>query len=387
MLGACELNEKENENEAEGFITEIKNEYAPDKRVALFNLEAKRNKDKYILNGETNLPSAFEKLKEKLDSAKIEYIDSVAVLPAKNLNDTTYGLIDISVANLRGEGKHAAELVTQATLGTPVKIWKRTEEWYYIQTPDGYLSWVDHGGITTLNKTAIDNWKAAEKVIYMKPFGQSYSENSMNSRPVTDLVTGAILELKAENTDFYKVVYPDGKEAFISKEEAQIYSEWLKNLEASEENLVQTSEKLMGLPYLWGGTSSKGVDCSGFTKTIYFMNGMVIPRDASQQVKAGKTVDSLKNFKNLVAGDLLFFGTPATDTTSERIVHVGMWIGNNEFIHASGDVHISSMEEKAKNFDDFNKSRYIRTKRYLNEQGEGLKYLKKQKIYSDSIFR
>ena len=93
--------------------------------------------------------------------------------------------------------------------------------------------------------------------------------------------------------------------------------------------LVETSKTLMGVPYLWGGTSTKGVDCSGFTKTIYYLNGMVIPRDASQQVHTGKLIDSVTNFDALEKGDLLFFGRKATDTGTEKVVHVGMWIGNN----------------------------------------------------------
>ena len=88
-------------------------------------------------------------------------------------------------------------------------------------------------------------------------------------------------------------------------------------------------------------------------------------------------------------GDLLFFGRKATDSTSERVVHVGMWIGNDEFIHSSGDVHISSMDSVASNFDDYNRNRYLRTKRLMGEQSNGLTYLKNSSIYyeqkTDSI--
>src|SRR5699024_4878699 len=99
--------------------------------------------------------------------------------------------------------------------------------------------------------------------------------------------------------------------------------------------LVATAKTMTGAPYLWGGTSTKGMDCSGFTKTIFFMNGWVIPRDASQQVHAGESIDTSEGFDNLRPGDLLFFGRPATETSPQRVVHVGMWIGNNEFIHSS----------------------------------------------------
>ncbi len=150
-----------------------------------------------------------------------------------------------------------------------------------------------------------------------------------------------------------------------------------------KEDLVETSKKLMGLPYLWGGTSPKGVDCSGFTKTVYFLNGMVIPRDASQQVHTGKLIDTTKNFQNLIPGDLLFFGRPATDSTSERVVHVGMWIGDNQFIHSMGDVHISTMDSTSSDFDEYNYNRYLRSKRVFNETDDKLLYLKQKDIFTD----
>lgn len=386
LLISCSEKAEDNQ-EIESLLEEVKDEFAPDKRVALFDIAYEDKDGQWLIKGETNMPEAKDRFLEKLENEKIKYSEKITVLPDTSVAGEAFGVISNSVANLRGEGRHSAELVTQAVLGTPVKIWKRTKEWLYIQTPDNYLSWVDHGGITPMTKEEFDMWRSSEKVIYTNTFGQSYAEASTNAKPVADLVIGAILELEAENPDFYKVRYPDGRAAFISKEESAIYSNWLATIETEQEELVDTAENLMGLPYLWGGTSSKGVDCSGFTKTIFFMNGMVIPRDASQQIREGKLVDSIGEFEKLAVGDLLFFGTPATDSTSERVVHVGMWIGNNEFIHASGDVHISSMDEKAENFDDFNKSRYLRTKRFLGHDSPGLTYLKKKDIYRDTLNR
>ena len=107
---------------------------------------------------------------------------------------------------------------------------------------------------------------------------------------------------------------------------------------------------MLGVPYLWGGTSPKGNDCSGFTKTVYLMNGFVIPRDASQQVTAGKIVDENLKFEGLEKGDLMFFGTPAKDGKKQRVTHVGIWLGNGkgEFIHSASNVHLSSVNENEK---------------------------------------
>ena len=159
-----------------------------------------------------------------------------------------------------------------------------------------------------------------------------------------------------------------------------MFSSWLSNLEITQENIEKVAKTFEGFPYLWGGTSSKGMDCSGFTKMVYFTNGFIIPRDASQQINAGKSVDENLDFSDLQKGDLLFFGTKATSEKKQRVVHVGIWLGNDkmEFIHSSGNIHLSSMDEKKPNYDAFNKNRYLGSKRYLGVEDEMIIDLKKK---------
>jgi len=381
LLASCAF-EGTGENSLETQINQVKTEYAPDKRVVLFNIEAVKKGDKYILRGESDLPEAVNSLKDKLAAENIDFIDSIQLLPSGELKGLTQAVINISVANLRSNPKHSAELATQATLGTPVKVLKKEGDWYYIQTPDKYLSWVDEGGVELMDNKRFEQWQATDKIMYTKTYGHSYSGEKEEGL-VSDLVAGNVLEVVKDGDDHFMVGYPDGRLAFVSKDDAEVYDAWLENLDPTADNLVATSKTLMGVPYLWGGTSTKGMDCSGFTKTIYFLNGMVIPRDASQQVHTGKAIDSIKNFKNLEKGDLLFFGKKATDSTSEKVVHVGMWIGNNEFIHASEMVRISSMDKNAKNFDEWNRNRYLRTQRILREKDEGLISLSENPLFKD----
>lgn len=391
MTGACKTSDVNTGNittapavnESDQYIKAVKSEYAPDGRVALFDVEATNHNGTYILKGESNLPDAVSSLKQKLQAQNIVFTDSIRMLPSAEMEGNTEGVIKISVANLRSKPSHSAELVTQAILGTPVKVYKKEGGWYYIQTPEGYLAWVDYGGVTPFSKNDLSTWKAADKVIYLKTYGFAYEGANTESQVVSDLVAGNILELTGEENGFYKVKYPHGKVGYIEQSHAQPYEKWLAGLKPTGETLIETSKAFMGIPYLWGGTSAKGVDCSGYTKTIYFLNGIIIPRDASQQVNTGKLVDSTKNFENLIPGDLLFFGRAATDSTAERVVHVGMWIGNNQFIHSSGNVHISSFDTTATNYDEYNYKRYLRTKRILGQQDEKLIQLNQSELFQE----
>lgn len=384
IFASCEQKpKKQAEEPLKDEIAAVKEEYAPDGRVVLFDVEAEKQGDTFVLKGESNNEEALNSLKEKLKSDNISFKDSIRLLPNKEaLEGKTRAVVKISVANIRDNPKHSAQLVTQATMGMPLHVYKKQGGWYYIQTPEGYLGWVDYGGLHSMSPQEFSSWKGSEKLIFLETSGNAYTKPDNKSQRISDLVAGNILELEGKENNFYKVKYPNGKKAFVEIAYAKPYKEWLANLEQDEESLIKTSKELMGAPYLWGGTSPKGVDCSGFTKTVFFLNGMVIPRDASQQINTGKVVDTDKNFENLEKGDLLFFGKPATDSTSERVIHVGMWIGDNKFIHSMGEVHISNFDKDAEDFDEYNYNRYLRSKRVLNQEDEGLIYLKNADLFT-----
>ncbi|MCU0468294.1 MAG: C40 family peptidase [Arcicella sp.] len=355
--------------------------FAPDKRTAIFQIDAFRQNNHVILTGRTNLFGAKSFLLDRLKNEKVPIVDEIKTLPEPELEDKVYGLVEVSVCNIRYSPRHAGELASQALMGTPVRILEKEDNgWLLIQTPDQYISWVDRGAITMMNKDLMERWKVVPKVIYTRAYGSAYSEPSEEAPTVSDLVAGCMMELVAEKGDFYQVVFPDQRQGFVPKREANIYNQWLAGIAVTEENLTKTAKRMMGVPYLWGGTSFKGVDCSGFTKMAYFLNGIVLPRDASQQVMIGETIDKTGNWAELKAGDLLFFGEKREDG-SERVVHVAMWLGNGEFIHASDKVRVGSMMATAPNYDEYNAKRYLRAKRILKTGMAGVGVLKEGMVY------
>ncbi len=367
-------------------ITEIKVKYAPDKRVALFDVKVNQNGDSFQLTGETTELDAKIELMKRIESAEIDVQDSIKTLPDGKRKSKVYGIIINSVANLRSKPRHSAELVTQAILGTPVRVFKRRDGFFLIQTPDKYISWVDSDGIKTIDKDKYDDWYNSDKIIYTSEYGFSYSEANENSERVSDLVIGSILEKLGDEGEFTKVKYPDGREAFILSSEIQNYNDWLKKAFPTDENIIETAKLFMGNPYLWGGTSAKGLDCSGFTKTVFFLNGVVLDRDASQQVNKGILVDTEDGFENLKKGDLLFFGFKAKNGKRERITHVGIYIDNMEFIHEAGRVKYNSFDKNAHNFSNYRLKNFITAKRIISSVGEnGIELIENNEFYNGEL--
>ncbi|NCS87318.1 MAG: C40 family peptidase [Ignavibacteria bacterium] len=358
--------EKITMEEVQNVIETMKQIYAPDARTAILNLEIKQEENGFFVMGETNIPKAKEVLSEKLKELNTSIKLEISELPSEELGDKIFGVVNISVANIRTKPEHSAEMATQALLGTPLKIYKKKGGWFMVQTPDDYIGWLDDDGFSQMNKVEFDIWNNSEKIIVTNKFGFSFSGKDENSVPVSDLVAGNILKFKNVDDSFTEVEYPDGRIAFIPFKHVQNYHSWLKSLEINQKNLISTAKSFMGLPYLWGGTSAKGVDCSGFTKTIYFLNGVLLPRDASQQVNVGELVDTENGFDNILPGDLLFFGRKADGDKKERATHVGMYIGDTEFIHSSGMVKINSLDSSRENFSEYRFKSFIRAKRIIS---------------------
>jgi hypothetical protein len=356
-------------------VNEVRNKFAPDKRTAVFSITSKVEDGIIYLSGETNLPKAKEELFDNLKSMKIN--DQIALLPSKNLGENIYGIVNLSVVNIRTKPEHSAELATQALLGSSLKILKSNGEWYLVQCEDAYIGWLDDDGLQLMDKQRFDDWRNSKNVIVTASFTNALSERNSNSFPVSDLVAGNLLKEISRDDEFSKVEFPDNRQAYVSVNDIQDYNLWLKSRETSFDGIYATAKSLMGIPYLWGGTSNKGVDCSGFTKIVFRAHGIELPRDASQQVHVGELVDTKNGFSNLIPGDFLFFGSKDSISGKEKITHVAIYIGKLEFIHSSGRVRINSFDKSKSNYAEDRLRTFIKAKRILTSLGRnGVKLTK-----------
>jgi hypothetical protein len=364
-------------------IDSIAQRWVPDQRegICILNLSMISG-GRLLLKGETNIPEAKSEIINYITKAGYEFSDSLIIIPDPNEIKKHWGIVSISVSNIKKNPSHSSELVSQSIMGTPVKILKKKGGWLLVQTPDYYIGWANSSGITELNENEIADWRRSERVVFIRKSGDILPETGSES-VLSDIVTGAILEVTGKKNSNYEVVLPDGRRGFLNKKDVIDFKLWSAASLPDPENLVLFSKSLLGSPYLWGGTSTKALDCSGFVKTVYFTKGIILARDASLQFLHGIPVDFSTSFESLKKGDLIFFGYNREG--KKRITHVGMYIGDTEVIHCSGMVRINSLDSTRVNYSEYLKNGLMGVRRIIGtESGKGVERIAIHRWYLDN---
>ncbi len=338
--------------------------WVPDLREGIFEAELTSSESGFVLKGETTVPEAKEAITGILEQNGVIFHDSLTVLPESALAASPWGIVTVSVCNIRFSSSYDAEMVSQAVMGTPLKIFRQKGGWLLVQTPDMYLGWVDSDAIAVKSIEEHRLWKSSGRLFYTDKTGDIFSDRSM-ANPISDIVAGCIVESTGPSKEGSEVRLPDGRRGFIPAGKTIRLEELSADKLLTPEALVSSAESFMGIPYLWGGTSIKGFDCSGFVKTVYYLNGVILDRDASQQFQNGMRIRARRESfpDSLKTGDLMFFGSARRGRP--QATHVGMYIGNSEFIHCSGMVKINSLDSTRTNFSRQRRDTYLGARRII----------------------
>ncbi|MDZ7796653.1 MAG: NlpC/P60 family protein [Candidatus Marinimicrobia bacterium] len=260
------------------FIDEVREDVCPDRRVNIFDVEFEQQGKTVTLKGQMNSKSGLDSLTARLEREGYTVTNKIQLLPDAALDGKYYGVINRSVANIRVEPSARSEMATQAVLGVPLRIYKKQGNNYYVQTPDGYLGWIEGGAFTAMTVKEFNTWRNSEKVIYLEDTGYIYKKASKDSDRMGDITATGILRAIEPKNGFVKIAYPDGRIGYIERSACDHFEVWSFSVQPKPQSIISLAKSYMGRPYLWGGTSTKMMDCSGFVRIVMMLHGIYLPR-------------------------------------------------------------------------------------------------------------
>ena len=236
-----------------------------------------------------------------------------------------YGICLQALVPVRIQPGNREEMINQLLFGDLIFIKGQVKEWLLIQTVDDeYEGWVDSKQIVSLGKDEFTGLVKEDRY---------YSLEIASQVKAKDIEKPLIFTMGARLPGY------TGGHFKINGHQYAFEGETCSNHEpASAEHILLYAKKYSGSAYLWGGRSPFGIDCSGFVQMVFKLGGILLPRDSSQQVTKGETVSFIHEAR---PGDLIFFGESDGDIT-----HVGIFIEEGKIIHASGDVHIDTIDHQ-----------------------------------------
>jgi cell wall-associated NlpC family hydrolase len=232
-----------------------------------------------------------------------------------------YFICHLSVIPCRKEPSDASEMVTQMLFGETAVLIEKQKQWLHIKTHyDNYECWIDEKQVLPLT---LKEFKQIEQ-------NNHYLVNELVqitqcNNEIIPLTLGAVLPNFSGNTFYF------------TADKIYNYEGTTGNNSTPQVNkIAEYAFMYLNAPYLWGGRSPFGIDCSGFTQMVFKLCGIKLPRDASQQVMIGEPLNFVEEAQT---GDLAFF-----DNAEGNITHVGIMLDNNKIIHASGKIRIDQLD-------------------------------------------
>jgi len=248
-------------------------------------------------------------------------------------------LVSVSVADVRSQSSHTSELLTQAVLGVELDVIRATRDlaWYLVRLRDSYVGWVRSWSVVPVSGSELLDWKG-RMAFHVDSRSVRVRERPTNrSAVLCELVLGTRLPKLASRGDWVKTTLPDSTQGWVEVSGLRPHPGPLP----TASSIIKTAFRFMGAPYLWGGTTPWGCDCSGLVQSVYSFNGVELPRDARDQLRALEDCSVDIQSQRFQPGDLVFFGRKLTD-----ISHVAISTGGSSFVHSHGCVRRGSLRRE-----------------------------------------
>ncbi len=280
----------------------------------------------------------------------------------------SWAVVTLSSAFMRQSPDYEAPLENQMLMGALVETLGETDRYWVKVRAEDYTGWVTDLAIHELTDGEKDAWLAAPKWICTAEYSRIREKPGKNSDPICDFTMGDLVRQTGETCScgcWTKVLLPDGREGWVPTKDISDFGKRTAALRPNAADILKLARSFAGTPYMWGGNSIKHFDCSGLVKFCYYMNGLVLPRNASQQIKCGKNVLN----EEWQPGDLLFFG----NKDPFRVTHVALYAGDGVIVHSSKKVKIETLEVYGRE--------PIGAVRILGHESSGVKYLIQDPYY------
>lgn len=321
----------------EAALVALRANHVPDSRLAVWDVDVREEDGRLVVSGWTTT-AAIGEIRRLATASGAEA--RVGLLPDPALSPEMLGVAHRSLAHLRREPRHSAELVDQLVLGEEATVLREQGEWLQVQTGYGYVGWI-HGG-SLVRRAPTENPAALrERLEARRPPAGTWivTERSPLARrdpapdapAACDLVRGARVGVAAEEEGWLRIAMPDRVEGWIPAGAAVPHERLGERFPRTGAAILEHAAEYLGVPYLWGGTSEKGFDCSGFVQRIYGLHGIALPRDSDQQSAVGDKVEPGEGWEGVADGDLAFFA----ETPGGRATHVGILARGARLLHAS----------------------------------------------------
>ncbi|HEX2188721.1 MAG TPA: C40 family peptidase [Longimicrobiaceae bacterium] len=305
-------------------VRDVREEFAADPRLAVFEVDAEVDGDTLVLLGATSEPAAAEALHRGAAAMGgwRTVRDQVVRLPEADRAEAVHAVVTAAVAPLQAMPAVNTTQVSQAVLGHHATVLRRSGRWLQCRTEDGYIGWVHCGYVALMDETDAAAWRVGTQGEAWISLGAELRDAA--GEVFARLPWGAWVVREDEDT----VRLPDGRRGRPTGELVSAAQRRVR-FPLRGAAVVETAGRWLGAPYLWGGVTQAGVDCSGLVQALYRLHGRVLPRDSDQQSRVGQEVDP-GGFDAFLPGDLLFFAEEPG-----RCTHVVLAEGGSRIVHSS----------------------------------------------------